>query len=149
MGGTTGGDVSFAWGLLMLILIEVFAFGDVTWATVVSTGACSAEGELVGTVPAGCPGLTSTGLMVTGDGDLATDETGDDIEVTVVDLLGAGLMGGTFMDDIITIGGGGLVAGTVLTTTEALVFAGSTKDNRKMDLRNLYIIKIHYNTLIK
>ena len=69
--------------------------------------------------------------MVTGDADLVTDGAGAGAEavggagVTVVDLLGAGLMGGTFMDDIITTGAGGVVAGAVLTTTGALDLAGS------------------------
>lgn len=69
------------------------------------------------------------GLIVTGEADFATGGAGADIDgglsVTVVVLLGAGLMGGTFMDDIITTGGGGAGAGTVLTTTEALDLAGS------------------------
>lgn len=79
----------------------------------------------------------TVGLMVTGEADLATDGagagtgTGAGTEggagVTVVDLLGAGLMGGTFMDDIITTGAGGVVAGTVLTTTGALDLAGSNE----------------------
>lgn len=38
------------------------------------------------------------------------------MSVTVVDLVGAGLMGGTFIDDITTTAGGGVTAGTVLTT---------------------------------
>lgn len=69
--------------------------------------------------------------MVAGEADSATDGAGDEVEggtgVPVVDLLGAGLMGGTFMDDIITTGGGGVVAGTVLTTTVALDLAGSNE----------------------
>lgn len=78
--------------------------------------------------------LTSTctvGVVVTGEADLATDGAGAEVEagtgVTVVDLLGAGLMGGTFMDDIITTGGGGVVVGTVLTTTVELDLAGSNE----------------------
>lgn len=67
--------------------------------------------------------------MVTGEADFTTDgagaEVGGGMSVTIVDLLGAGLMGGTFMDDIITTGGGGAAAGTVLITTEALELAGS------------------------
>lgn len=66
--------------------------------------------------------------MVTGEADFSTDGAGAEgggMSVTVVDLLGAGLMGGTFMDDIITTGGGGVAAGTVLTTTEALDLADS------------------------
>lgn len=69
------------------------------------------------------------GLMRTGEADFATGGAGADtdggVSVTVVDLVGAGLMGGTFMEDIITTGGGGAGAGTVLTTTEALDLAGS------------------------
>lgn len=70
--------------------------------------------------------------MVTGEADLATDGAGAEVEggtgVTVVDLLGAGLMGGTFMDDIMTTGvGEGVVAGAVLTTTVALDLAGSNE----------------------
>lgn len=95
------------------MLMEVLAFGGVT-------GAWSAE---VGSVPAGWP---TAGLMATGDGDLANEDAGVGTVVTVVDLLGAGLMGGTFMDDIMTTG---LVAGTVFTTTEELDLAGSNKDN--------------------
>lgn len=71
--------------------------------------------------------------MVTGDADLVTDGAGagagagaaGGAGVAVVDLPGAGLMGGTFMDDIITTGAGGVVAGAVLTTTGALDLAGS------------------------
>lgn len=84
----------------------------------------------MGGVPTGQ--LASTckmGLMVTGEADFATGGAGADtdggLSVTVVVLLGAGLMGGTFMDDIITTGGGGAGADAVLTTTEALGLAGS------------------------
>lgn len=109
---------------------------------------------LTGGVTAGPLASTCTvGLMVTGEADLAIDgeaDLGIDGEadlaidgagagagagagggdeggtgVTVVDLLGAGLMGGTFMDDIITTGG--VAAGTVLTTTVAVDLAGSNK----------------------
>lgn len=73
----------------------------------------------------------TTGLMVTGEAVLATDGVGAEVEggagwgfVTVVDLLGAGLIGGTVIDDIITTGGE-VVVGTVLTTTAVLVLAGS------------------------
>lgn len=74
------------------------------------------------------------GLMVTGDKDLATEGVGPEVvggtgwaSVTVADLLGAGFMGGTFMDDIITTGGGATVAGAVLTTTVELDLGGSKK----------------------
>lgn len=73
--------------------------------------------------------------MVTGEADLATEGAGAGAEVeggtgvTIVDLLGAGLMGGTFIDDIITTGG--VVAGTVLTTTVALDLAGSNERQRE------------------
>lgn len=75
--------------------------------------------------------LTATptvALLVTGEADFSTDGAGAEeggMSVTVVDLLRAGLMGGTFMDDIITTGGGEVAAGTVLTTTEVLDFADS------------------------
>lgn len=36
-------------------------------------------------------------------------------------------MGGTFIDDIISTVGGGVTAGTVLTTTDAVDFGGSEK----------------------
>lgn len=77
----------------------------------------------------------TVGLMVSGEADLAAGgagaEAGGGTGVTVLDLLGAGLMGGTFMDDIITTGGGEVLAGTVLTTTEALDLAGSDKKTRR------------------
>lgn len=70
--------------------------------------------------------------MVTGEADVTTVAVGAEAgegtgwaSVTVVDLLGAGFMGGTFMDDIITTGAVGEVAGAVLTTTVALDLAGS------------------------
>lgn len=76
--------------------------------------------------------------MVIGEADLAKDGVGAGGEggtgwtsVTVVDLPGAGLMGGTFMDDIMTTGGGGVVAGTVLTTTAALDLADSMEGQGK------------------
>lgn len=50
--------------------------------------------------------------------------------VTVVDLGGAGFMGGTVMDDIITTGGADVPAGTVFTTTAELVLAGSEKTHQ-------------------
>lgn len=74
----------------------------------------------------------TVGLMVIGDTDLATDGVGAEVvggngwaSVTVADLLGAGFMGGTFMEDIIITGEGATVAGAVLTTTVALDLAGS------------------------
>lgn len=73
----------------------------------------------------------TVGLIVIGDTDLETVVVGAEVvggtgwaRVTVADLLGAGFMGGTIMDDIIT-GGGTTVAGAVLTTTVALDLAGS------------------------
>ena len=87
---------------------------------------------VTGGVTAGRLASTCTaGLMVTGEADLTTDGAGAEVAggvgVAVVGLLGAGFMGGTFMDDIITTGGVGVVAGTVLTTTGALVLAGSNE----------------------
>lgn len=73
----------------------------------------------------------TTGLTVTGEADFIKDGDVDGgaegMSVTVVDLVGAGLMGGTFTDDIITTAGGGVTAGTVLTTTDAADFGGSEK----------------------
>lgn len=78
--------------------------------------------------------------MRVGETDLATDIGGGETEVVggagwvdddVGGLLGAGLMGGTVMDDIITTGGAGEAAGTVLTTTVALDFAGSVQTKSK------------------
>ena len=88
---------------------------------------------MTGRVTAGWLALAGTaGLMVTGEADLATDGAGAEVEggagwafVAAMDLLGAGLIGGTVMDDIITTGGEEVAAGTVLTTTVALVLAGS------------------------
>lgn len=103
------------------MLIELLALAGVAWAVVVVlTGAGSAGAVL------------TAGLMVTGEADLTKGGAGADVDggaswafVTVVDLLGASFMGGTFMDDIITAGGGGEIAGTVFTTTVALDLAGS------------------------
>lgn len=71
----------------------------------------------------------TTGLVFTGEADFITDgevEGGaEGMSVTVVDLVGAGLMGGTFIDDIITTAGGGVTA--VLTTTDAVDVWGSRK----------------------
>jgi len=36
LGGTTGGGVSFAWGLLTLMLMVVLALAGVAWAVEVS-----------------------------------------------------------------------------------------------------------------
>lgn len=73
--------------------------------------------------------------MISGGADFTADgagaEVGGGMSVTVVDLLGAGFMGGTFMDDIMTTGAGGAAAGTVLTTTEALDLAGSVNTQRE------------------
>lgn len=129
MGGTTGGGVSFVWGLLTLMLIELLALAGVAWAVaVVLTGAGSAGAVL------------TAGLMVTGEADLTKGGAGADVDggaswafVTVVDLLGASFMGGTFMDDIITAGGGGEIAGTVFTTTVALDLAGSMKNKKRQE----------------
>lgn len=84
--------------------------------------------------------LTATctaGLMVSGEAGLDTDIAGTDdgggtgwTFVTVVDLGGAGFMGGTFMDDIITTGGAEAAAGAVFTTTAELVLGGSEKTRR-------------------
>lgn len=115
------------------MLRVVLALAGVAWkAVVVGAGACSDGAVVTGGVTAGRLASTCTvGLMVAGETDLATDGAGAEVEggagVTGVDLLGAGLMGGTFMDDIITTGGGGVVAGTVFTTTGALDLAGSTE----------------------
>lgn len=91
---------------------------------------CFGREVLTGGVMAVRPASGGTvGLMVTGEVDFATDgevEGGaEGMSVTVVDLAGAGLMGGTFMDDIIRTAGGGVTAGTVLTTTDAVDFSGS------------------------
>lgn len=135
LGGTMGGGVSFAWGLLTLMLIVVLAFDVVTGAAVTDwAGACSGEIGLTGTVTADW--LTLTALMVTGETDLTAEERGAEADggagwIFVAVLLAAGLMGGTFMEDINTTGGGGLVAGTVLTTTPALALTGS--DRQKKD----------------
>lgn len=76
------------------------------------------------------------GLMVTGEVDFVTDgevEGGaEGMSVTVVVLAGAALIGGTFMDDIIRTAGGGVTAGTVLTTTDAVDFGGSEKQTVNM-----------------
>lgn len=76
--------------------------------------------------------------MVIGEADLGTDGAGPEAEVGtscvgdgVVDLLGAGVMEGTLMDDIITTGGLGVVAGVVLTTTVALDLDGSNESQRE------------------
>lgn len=113
------------------MLRELLALAGVAWtAAVVWTEACSDGVVLTGGVTAGrLTSACTVGLMVTGEADLATDGAGAEVEggvgVSVVDLLGAGLMGGTFMDDIFTTGGGGVDAGTVLTTTGALDLTGS------------------------
>lgn len=77
--------------------------------------------------------IGTVGLMVIGDTDLGTDGVGAEVVegtgVPVVDLLVAGFMGGTFMDDIITTGGGTAVAGAVLTTTVALDLTGSKQQH--------------------
>lgn len=142
MGGTAGGGVNLVWGLLILMLRVVLAFAGVAWATVVVGTGAGSEGDVVtGAVAAGRVASTCTvGLMVTGEADLATNGAGAEVEggkgVTVVGLLGAGLMGVTFMDDIITTGagagGGGLVAGTVLTTTGALVLPSSNEGQEEV-----------------
>lgn len=53
------------------------------------------------------------------------------MSVSVVDLLGAGFMGGTLTDDIMTTGAGGAAAGAVLTTTEAVDLTGSKDKQRR------------------
>lgn len=106
----------------MLMLKVVLALGGVVvgFGKEVVTGRATA-GRLAS---AGTMGLT-----VSGNADFITDgelEGGaEGMSVTVVDLVGAGFMGGTFIDDIITTGGGGVTAGTVLTTTDAVDFGGS------------------------
>lgn len=69
MGGTTGGGVSFVWGLLTLMLIELLALAGVVWAVVVVlTGAGSAGAVL------------TAGLMVTGEADLTKGGAGADVD---------------------------------------------------------------------
>lgn len=69
--------------------------------------------------------------MVIGEEVLVTDTVGAEVEgggvgaTVTVELLGAGLIRGTFMDDIITTGGAGDGAETVFTTTAALDLTGS------------------------
>lgn len=67
------------------------------------------------------------GLDVGGAGGGAGDgaEAEEGMSVSVVDLLGAGFMGGTFTDDIMTTGAGGSAAGVVLTTAEEVDLTGS------------------------
>lgn len=93
---------------------------------------CFGRDVLTGGITAGRPASAGiAAVTVTGEADFITDgelEGGaEGMSVTVVDLVGAGLMGGTFTDDIITTGGGGVTAGTVLTTTDAVDFGDSKK----------------------
>lgn len=99
---------------------------------------CFGREVLTGGVTAGRLASGGTaGLMVSGEAAFITDgevEGGaEGMSVTVVDLVGAGLMGGTFMDDIITTAGGGVTAGTVLTTTDAVDFGGSKKQTVRVN----------------
>lgn len=72
------------------------------------------------------------GLDVGGAGAAAGAEAEEGMSVSVVDLLGAGFMGGTFTDDIMTTGAGGAAAGAVLTTTEEEVdLTGSIEQWRR------------------
>lgn len=92
---------------------------------------CFGRDVLTGGITAGRPASAGiAAVTVTGEADFITDgelEGAEGMSVTVLDLVGAGLMGGTFTDDIITTGGGGVTAGTVLTTTDAVDFFGSKK----------------------
>lgn len=101
----------------MLMLNVVLALGGaaVCFGREVVTGRSTA-GRLAS--------ANNTGLTVTEEADFITDgevEGGaEGMSVTVVDLGGAAFMGGTFIDDIITAAGGGVTAGTVLTTADAV-----------------------------
>lgn len=84
---------------------------------------------LTGGIPTGQLSSTgSVGLKVIGEGDLAKDGAGAEVAGMTEDLIGAGLTGGTFIDDT-TVGGGGVAVGTVMTTTEAAAVAGSEKQS--------------------
>lgn len=108
---------------------------DLALASVVG---CFGWEALTGRVTAGQLASGGTaGLMVTGEAAFITEgevEGGTEgMSVTVVDLVGVGLMGGTFMDDITTTAGGGVTAGTVLTTTDAVDFGGSEKQTVRVN----------------
>lgn len=112
--------------MLMLKVVLALAGATVCFGSEVLTGGITA-GRLAS---AGTAGLTVTGeagLITDGEVEGGAERT----SVTVVDLAGAGLMGGTFMDDIIT--GGGVTAGTVLTTTDAADFGGSDEQTGKRE----------------
>lgn len=128
----------------MLMLKVVLALGGAV--------ICFGREVVTGGATAGPPtSAGTTGLTVTGEADFITDgevEGGvEEMSVTVVDLVGAGLMGGTFMEDIITTAGGGVTAGTVLTTTDAVDFGSSEKQTTRIRFDLLF----HYfvSTLLK
>lgn len=95
----------------------------------VQTTAGSAGAALTGV--SGGAGL-DVGAVGGGAGAAAGAETEDGMSVSVVDLLGAGFMVGTFTDDIMTTGAGGAAAGAgaVLTTAVEVDLTGSIEGRR-------------------
>lgn len=150
LGSTTGGGISLFWGRPTLMLNVVLALaGAVVRTTAGSTGA-ALTGATAGLTASGAAGLAAGGAgdeagagagaragagAGAGAGDAAgaggEAEAEEGMSVSVVDLLGAGFMGGTFTDDIMTTGAGGAVAGAVLTTTEAVDLSGSMDEQRR------------------
>lgn len=138
LGSTTGGGISLFWGRPTLMLSVVLALAGVVVRTTAGSTGAALTGAAAGLTASGAAGLAAGGAGdeagagagdAAGAGGEAEDEEG--MSVSVVDLLGAGFMGGTFTDDIMTTGAGGAAAGAVLTTTEAVDLSGSMDEQRR------------------
>lgn len=122
LGSTTGGGKTLFWGRPTLMLSVLLALAGVLVQTTAGstgaalTGASGGAGLNVGGAGGGAKAGAAAGA-----------ETEDGMSVSVVDLLGAGFIGGTFTDDIMTTGADGAAAGAVWTTTEEVDLTGSLK----------------------
>lgn len=131
-GGTRGGGISLLWGRPTLMLSVDLALAGVAVRMTAGSTAAAPTGAVAGLTISVAVALSAGGAedgvgSGAGEGARAWAEAEEGMSVSVVDLLGAGFMGGTFTDDIMTTEGGAAAAGAVLTTTEAVDLTGSMK----------------------